>query len=78
MREIRMLRLMRQGMETWPMPWRHSLTLPEGGASGNRTFLPLYVYWTAGAAQSPPIALRQSPLLWAIMCNPHRVKWMFS
>ena len=54
MREIRMLRLMRQGMETWPKPWRHSLTLPEGGASGNRTFLPLF------------------------MCNPHRVKWMFS
>lgn len=44
MREIRMLRLMRQGMETWPMPWRHSLTLPEGGASGNRTFLPLSAY----------------------------------
>ena len=55
MREIRMLRLMRQGMETWPKPWRHSLTLPEGGAVGfNRLFLPLF------------------------MCNPHRVKWMFS
>ena len=25
------------------MPWRHSLTLPEGGAAGfNRLFLPLY------------------------------------
>jgi len=33
-REIRMLRLTWQGMETWLRSWRHSLTLPEGGAAG--------------------------------------------
>ncbi len=36
MREIRLFRLTWQGMETWPMPWRHSLTLPVRGALGNR------------------------------------------
>ena len=30
-----MLRLTWQGMETWPRSWRHSLTLPVRGRSGN-------------------------------------------
>jgi len=43
-REIRTLRLTWQGMETWLLPWRHPLTLPEGGAAGfNRLFLPLSI-----------------------------------
>jgi hypothetical protein len=35
-REIRTLRLTWQGMETWLLLWRHPLTLPVRGPSGNR------------------------------------------